>query len=251
MIVIPMAGLSRRFADAGYELPKYMLDLDGDTVFFHVLKSFKAYYDVEDFLFICRNTHQTQSFITNECNKLRINNFKITVIPKPTTGQAETVLMGLKGIDFNPHSSITIFNIDTVRPDFSFPSEPIIKEFDGFLEVFRGEGDDWSFVKTISKNDMHVVETAEKKRISDLCSTGLYHFAHATDFIEALEQERHKPKGQWHANELYIAPLYNHLIKKGKKIFAVEVLKEKVIACGTPKEYRDLKNKTNKISVDS
>ena len=33
MIVFPMAGLSRRFSEAGYDQPKYMLPLEGGPCF--------------------------------------------------------------------------------------------------------------------------------------------------------------------------------------------------------------------------
>ena len=38
-----MAGLSSRFAKAGYKVPKYMLDIDGNSVFYHAVSSFKRY----------------------------------------------------------------------------------------------------------------------------------------------------------------------------------------------------------------
>lgn len=41
IIIFPMAGLSSRFAKAGYDKPKYMLDLKGNSVFFHAVNSFK------------------------------------------------------------------------------------------------------------------------------------------------------------------------------------------------------------------
>ena len=31
-VVIPMSGMSRRFMDAGYTVPKYLLEIDGKTV---------------------------------------------------------------------------------------------------------------------------------------------------------------------------------------------------------------------------
>lgn len=39
IIIFPMAGLSSRFAKAGYDKPKYMLDLKGNSVFFHAVNS--------------------------------------------------------------------------------------------------------------------------------------------------------------------------------------------------------------------
>lgn len=52
IIIFPMAGLSSRFAKAGYDKPKYMLDLKGNSVFFHAVNSFKKYFKILN-LFLC------------------------------------------------------------------------------------------------------------------------------------------------------------------------------------------------------
>ena len=41
-LIFPMAGLSSRFANARYTEPKYMVDLNGNSVFAHVINGFKA-----------------------------------------------------------------------------------------------------------------------------------------------------------------------------------------------------------------
>jgi dTDP-glucose pyrophosphorylase len=81
-----------------------------------------------------------------------------------------------------------------------------------------------------------VLETAEKRPISDLCCTGLYHFAKASLFLEALAAERRKPSSR----ELYVAPLYNHLISKGARIHYQLIQPQEVVFCGVPAEYQQL-----------
>ena len=104
----------------------------------------------------------------------------------------------------------------------------------GWLEVFLGSGDNWSFVRPA--DEPHIAaETAEKNAISDLCCTGLYHFASGALFIEALAAERKSPA----APELYIAPIYNHLIKRGHKIGYGLIETQDVTFCGVPAEYAD------------
>lgn len=51
IIIFPMAGLSSRFAKAGYTKPKYMLDLKGNSVFFHAINGFKKYFNEYKFIF--------------------------------------------------------------------------------------------------------------------------------------------------------------------------------------------------------
>ncbi|MBU2136323.1 MAG: capsular biosynthesis protein, partial [Alphaproteobacteria bacterium] len=132
---------------------------------------------------------------------------------------------------------LTIFNIDTFRPAFTFPGPPLVA-MDGWLEVFRGEGANWSYVRPAPGPEPLALETAEKRPISDLCCTGLYHFARAGDFRRALAAERAAPQ----AAELYVAPLYNHLIGAGARIGYREIHRDQVIFCGTPAEYEGLLN---------
>ena len=51
MIIIPMAGKSSRFYKAGYTLPKFMLPLNGKTIFEEAVSSFKKYFKT-DFFFL-------------------------------------------------------------------------------------------------------------------------------------------------------------------------------------------------------
>lgn len=248
MIVIPMAGLSKRFADAGYKKSKYMLIVGGQSVFAHVMKSFEAYFASEYFLFICRDEPGTISFVADECRRLNIENGRLVTLKEPTRGQAETVALGLEQAEVGLGLPITIFNIDTIRPHFRFPPSDVLAGLDGYMEVFKGQGDHWSFALTKSQDDMSVLQTAEKKRISDLCSTGLYDFRRAGDFLSAYEEESKKPKEELQGQELYIAPLYNHLILRGRKILAVEIPPEHMIPCGTPDDFESFKQKIEKTS---
>lgn len=235
MIVIPMAGLSSRFFKAGYTKPKYMLEAHGMTLFDHAIMSFEKYFRTEKFLFIVRNVYDTANFVKKSAENLGVKNFKVVILDKETRGQAETVYLGLKDIDVNDNTSITIFNIDTFRPGFIYPSLENLG--DGYLEVFKGTGDNWSFVKPRSIESNEVIETAEKRAISNLCCTGLYHFSHQYDFEKAYEYYLNLPQEMWEKSELYIAPLYNYLINNNKIIHYQLINKEDVVFCGVPNEY--------------
>jgi len=239
MIVIPMAGMSSRFAAAGYKLPKYMLEAHGQTLFAHAVKSFEAYFDKLPFLFIARNIDETESFIHSECNKLGIISFKVVMLDFPTSGQAETVAIGLERALIDPAEMITIFNIDTFRPGFKFPPNLDLGVIDGYLEVFKGEGANWSYVLPDSSGNNSVLETTEKVPVSDLCCTGLYHFKSAKLFLEAYGDFRDNGRIRFKLNELYIAPMYNLLIQKNADIRYSVIDPDEVIFCGVPAEYLD------------
>ncbi|WP_199614025.1 glycosyltransferase family 2 protein [Paenibacillus alkalitolerans] len=229
MIVIPMVGKSSRFFTAGYNIPKFMLPIQDRTVFSHAILSFEKYFSDEEFLFLTRNDYNAEEFVTNEVNRLGIKNYTVKVFEKETNGQAETVFLGLH--DINRQEEVFIFNIDTFLLNFEKPQW--IEECDGYLEVFIGEGENWSYVRSGINNS--VIETAEKEKISNLCCDGLYYFKEKALFDQAyyyFEKNNMKIK-----DEYFIAPLYNVLINIGLDIRYSVINENEVIICGTPEEY--------------
>jgi hypothetical protein len=229
-----MAGLSRRFTLAGYGLPKYMLPVGDTTVFAHAVGSFAGLFADTPFLFIGRHVADTEAFLRRECARLGIADARIAMLEQETAGQAETVELGLLQAGIGNDEPVTIFNIDTFRARFAFPAGNWFTSSDGYLEVFRGSGANWSYVGPAETGgEPLVARTTEKQPISDLCCDGLYHFARAGDFHQALGEERASPS----LPELYVAPLYNHLIRVGRRIHYDIVPEEMITFCGVPAEY--------------
>jgi len=244
MIVLPMAGLSSRFIKAGYRAPKYMLELGGRSVFTHALTSFEAFFDTEQFLIICRNTAGTPAFVCTECAAagLAPGRLKLVVLDAETSGQAETVALGLDRAGSGDGERLTIFNIDTFRPGFRHPDAFDPAMVDGYVEVFRAPGEHWSFVRPDPSDPgvCRAIEVAEKVRISDLCSTGLYHFRTVGLFRALYAGIAAQDPATLQGGERYIAPLYNTAIREGRDIRYSLIPKGAVAFCGTPAEYEAL-----------
>ena len=242
VIIFPMAGESRRFQDAGYTLPKYELPLAGQSVFRHAVRSFSHYFQSAQFLFVHRTGADV--FVQAECKALGIKKFDLVEVRRTTRGQAETVQVGLEAASISDRETIAIFNIDTFRPGLRFPPLSFLMSVGGYLEVFKGSGPNWSYVRPSSEHPSRAIETSEKVQISDLCCTGLYYFQKAGDFKKCLSNDLNADAGG-SSSELYVAPLYNHLIKAGTPIGYYEINREDVIFCGIPIEYENLR-KTGK-----
>ena len=233
-IIIPMAGMSNRFLKAGFSLPKYMLYVGQKSVFRLSIESFNKYFNKELIIFICRNIYNTVEFIESECKIVGLNFYKIVVLDTITRGQAETVSIGISKLNLPSSTPLTIFNIDTFRKNYTKPEN--IEKYDGYLEVFEGQGSNWSYVKENINELNLVLETTEKNPISNLCSDGLYYFK----TIEIFEKTYNIALSNQlkDSSELYIAPLYNHLIEDGYKIYYHKIdIKDELIFCGTPVEY--------------
>jgi hypothetical protein len=160
----------------------------------------------------------------------------IVELDVPTRGQAETVLLGLRETGCGRNEAMLVFNIDTIRPGYVFPTTAMGS--DGYLEVVRAAGEHWSFVRPAASFERRVAQTTEKRRVSELCCTGLYYFARTADFMDACDSALREAEAyldRW--GELYVAPLYNTLIDAGRRIVYDEAPASRVHFAGTPAEY--------------
>lgn len=236
-----MAGLSSRFSKAGYTKPKFQLEIENETMFEWAVKSFKKYFTTDTFLFIAREEDKYKSFLETKIKNLGIKDFRICFLDFQTKGQAETVYEGLiRNLDNIPNEGLYIFNIDSKKHNFIEPEW--INEVDGYLELFLGHGDHWSFAQL--DRESNVLQTAEKNRISDLCSNGLYYFKSFETYRLAYKDMMDNSK--FDKGECYIAPMYNFLISNEYVIKGKVVPLSSISFCGTPNEYKDLLSTCNK-----
>jgi NDP-sugar pyrophosphorylase family protein len=254
MIIFPMAGLSSRFFEAGFNKPKFMLPLRGESVFFNVIEKFRKFFTSEVFIFTCRTEYNTPAFIRNELSKLGLSedNFRICCLPVETRGQADTVALSLDIQKVSACEPITIFNIDTIRHDFDYPVFFEHKNVDGYLEVFIGEGTHWSFVVPVKsqqgeKLSGRAQSVVEKSRVSNLCSNGLYYFRSSELFKELFDEMVNRNLAV--NNEFYIAPMYQIAIEKGLDIRFSQTSTNLLEFCGTPEEYSALYTQKPKLQT--
>ena len=227
--IIPMAGRGSRFADVGVTTPKPMIDVMGRPMYAWSTESLPLEL-ASKLIFVCLKEHLDACGLGEDI-KQRYGKFNPVVIPLDhvTEGQACTVLLAERHIDNDDH--LVIYNADTwCRTQLGTTLKALPETVAGLLGVFRAAGDRWSFARTDESG--RVVETAEKKRISDLACTGLYHFSHGRDFVRYAHQmidENDRTKG-----EFYVAPVYNRMIADGLWI-GVDVADE-AAALGTPQD---------------
>lgn len=241
MIIFPMAGLSKRFSRAGYELPKYMLEAHEESLFYHSVMSFRSYFTQQRFCFVALDRYETRSFIIDECRKMGLINYEIIVLEEPTRGQAETVYLALQRLNLLADEELLIFNIDTFRPGFSWPKEFDLTDVDGYLETFIGSGANWSNVLPKDELRQTVQLTAEKQQISEYCCTGLYFWKRSGDYCKIYENHAAQFADKATNGELYIAPMYNDMIQQGKKVRYSIVTRDEVVFCGIPEEYEEFR----------
>jgi CTP:molybdopterin cytidylyltransferase MocA len=241
MIIFPMAGRSSRFYKAGFTRPKYMLPLGksyrGVSVFRACVESFKSYFGSETFVFVHLNDEGVREFLEAELKAAGVpeKSCRFVALEDTTSGQAETVAKGIEGSELDVDEQLIIFNIDTIRPGFKLPECVNNKDVAGYIEVVKADGDHWSFVGAAENGRVETV--TEKKRISDLCSTGLYYFRSTEAFLKAYRTTQDVDVKSLQGGERYVAPLYNILIAQGQDIRYDLIPMSQVLFSGTPDEY--------------
>jgi NDP-sugar pyrophosphorylase family protein len=230
-IVIPMAGRGKRFADIGVREPKPLIPVLGKPMYSWAVDGLPLRSDVQ-LIFICLAEHLTNTALEKDIHTRYVaNRPTIIALDHVTEGQACTVLTA--GNSINSNDPLVIFNADTYSPTTLMQALPGMgPSVAGVLDVFKGQGSHWSFARVDGQG--RVVETAEKRRISQWATTGLYYFSRGADFVRHAQDmiaadERSN-------GEFYVAPVYNRMIAAGADIRINPV--ETIWVLGTPEELK-------------
>jgi dTDP-glucose pyrophosphorylase len=231
-IVMPMAGRGSRFAEVGHDVPKPLIDVRGRPMYAWAMDSLPLAL-ARRVIFICLAEHLEHRALADDIRSRYASLDPIIIsLDHVTEGQACTVLVGREHIAND--QPLIIYNADTYsRSGIEQRLRTLPRDVDGILAVFRAPGDKWSFARTDDSG--RVVETAEKRRISEWATTGLYHFVRGNDFVrhaEAMIAANERERG-----EFYVAPVYNRLVAAGANI-RIDVADE-VWVLGTPEDLAD------------
>lgn len=229
-LLLCMAGLYRRFREAGYATPKFLLPWKGTTVLDHVLD-------------VARESGARPRLVANRRDEVHAETLRAIlaraggergdlVFVGDTAGQAETARLGIEAFGLaNLDSPLLIHNIDTllIGRDWGRIHTDLARA-DGWIDVFDADGPQYSYVETDTED--RVLRIREKEVISRLATTGLYGFASARAYLDALA--RSTPS----RGEIYVSDVYARMLGDGATILAPAPRDaERTIVLGTPAEY--------------
>lgn len=214
-IVVPMAGRGSRFAQAGYEMPKPLIDVYGHPMIEYVTKNIMPKCE-HRYIYICQEEH-LKKYNLSEQLEMMAPGCKIVTVDHITEGAACTVLLAEKYIDNN--DALMIANSDQYIDTDIDAYLSAMKQHDGLIMTMPADDPKWSFIKV--NEDGFVVMVREKEVISNEATVGIYNYAHGSDFVRFAHQMIDK---NIRVNgEFYVAPVYNEMIDAGKKIIYCNV----------------------------
>ena len=224
-----MAGMGKRFADVGYPDPKPFIPVKGKIMIERVLNN--LHYKDARYILIARKEHVEARKDQVEYLKKKYN-VVIEEVDRVTDGAACTVLKAHRHI--NNDIPLLIANSDQIV-DVSiadFIDDCSKRNLDGSILTFPSNHPKWSYAK-IDSNGI-VTEVREKVVISNKATVGIYLFDQGKDFIDgALDMISQADKVN---HEYYVCPIYNHLIKTGKKIGTFDISEDQMHGTGTPED---------------
>lgn len=228
-VLIPMAGAGSRFAEAGYALPKPLIDVEGKMMINVVLDNLGL---DANYIFIVQQEHLEKYNLDTILN-LMVDNPRIVVVDGLTEGAACTTLLAKEFIDND--KPLFIANSDQyVEWDVqNFMYQMQERDCDAGIVTFNADDPKWSYAK-VDENGL-VTKVAEKFPISDEATVGFYYWKHGADYVKYAEQmikREIRVKG-----EFYVCPVFNEAIDDCKQVRTFRA--DRMWGLGTPDDLTE------------
>lgn len=261
-LVIPMSGYGQRFVNAGYKIPKPLIEVDGLPIIQHVVNLFPK---IEDIIFICNQNHLEKTDM-REILKQKFPNAKILSSGyEKTKGPVDTVLKVIEHLSDEKKILISYCDYSSVWSFDKFVKELEENDPDGCIVGYTGfhphmlGNDNYAFVKL--ENNL-VVQVKEKEpftknKMDEFASNGTYYFKNkkiVENYFNFLVNNGPNINGEY-----YVSLVYNKMVNDSLKVTTFTI--DKMLQWGTPYDLEIYKkwssyfesklNSTNSIAVEN
>jgi len=224
-----MAGRGSRFSEAGYKLPKPLIDVNGSPMIELVINNLTPRTFKPKFIFICQSNILKSSIFTSFIERIN-SEHQIIAIDYITNGAAETVLLARDYIDNDNH--LMIANCDQfVNINIDDYLEHAFK-YNACIMTMKANHPKWSYIKY---KDNEIVDVIEKKVVSDDATVGIYNYSSGRLFVNSADSMIRKNIRV--NNEFYVAPVYKEIIESGMSISTYDI-SGNMHGLGTPEDLQ-------------
>lgn len=234
-VIIPIGGLGKRFTDAGYTLPKPLINLFLKPIIFWLLDNLNVN-STDNVYIICNKS--LREFRFDSLIKKKYPSFKIVFLDSDTRGAAETILVGTKQIRNNKETILldgdTFYNIDLISKYRDSKNKNMIVSFSQ-----TDKNPVYSYIKV--NKDGIVTHIAEKERISELANTGAYAFESLSELKKYCKLV--VDKDLKFNNEFYMSRVISEMITSDKKFCSLTISESDFDVVGTPFQYKLFQNR--------
>ena len=239
-IVIPMAGMGKRFLAAGYETPKTLIPIEGRSVVEHVVRHFSP---EDDFVFGINQEHDQKTPLRSVLQALAPRG-KIISMPYEKGGPIATVNHMLAAIADNEPVIVNYCDFSWVWDYEHFKKTIRSTDCDGAVICYRGFHPHLlgpNQYATLDSDGPWMKEIREKhswhdNKQKDWTSSGTYYFkkgAYIKKYFKEIE-----PHADWRINgEHYVSQIYQLMKEDGLKILIYEI--PYMLQWGTPEDMEE------------
>lgn len=203
------------FQQAGFKVPKNWVTYKGHTI---LESSILCYANPTGQTKVLLRGKETGNW-ENRSEDLQVPGIQAIFLTRPTQGALCTALMGLDGLSLDEPL--------VVGPGDSFIRNGILDIVSKFLDdkatastlLFSSSDELYSYARLMPDGD--ISEMAEKRKISEWASTGLFMFRHARDFLDA---------GSWvlsqnmrTGSEFFMSSSLNYLVMRGDRVRGIKL----------------------------
>lgn len=233
-LIMPMGGAGSRFFKNGFVVPKPLIEINDKPFFYWATQSINKFVKVKDITFVVLQDH-IDNFEIDKKIKEFYPKAKLVVIPHVLNGAVLTCMEGVKKIKDDLPIIFNDCDHAFISSDFNdYCSKGDFKDYDGALLTFTSKEPKYSFLKMDKKGN--VIETVEKKPVSNHAICGAYYFKNKHVFLSSCEDYLEK----CNYSEYFVSGVYNVLASKKGIIhnFKCDIH----VPFGTPDEYYEAKD---------
>lgn len=207
--------------------PLCLAEIDGVSLIERIIGNTRAIPDVK-YIFALLDK-EVKRFHLDQAVSLLAPNSKIVCVPDSTKGSACTALLAASQI--NPDDSLLIISANELVECDLYEVVRYFEEsnLDAGTLIFHSIHPRYSYVRL--NEDLMVTEAAQQNPISSHATTGIFWFKRASEFIDSAKAAIRKDSTT--SGNFYLAPTFNELILKQKRIGVFKIENEK---------YHPLKN---------
>lgn len=241
--MIPLGGLGSRFQTEGYlTRPKPFVPILGKPMILWVLESLS--FGKEDTLVVVYNpSFMNIGNFMREVVGSRHPRCHFVELPGPTRGAAETVLLGLKGLEASLQEQPTLL----VDGD-TFYTTDVVSKFRAVASTHNAvfcfhdtqPNPIYSYI-TLNEAD-NITEVKEKVKISDWANSGCYCFRNGAQLAaecEALIEANSRQASQDGIGEFYTSGVIAAMLAKGEPFRALKIDVGDIHVLGTPAQVAE------------
>jgi beta-phosphoglucomutase-like phosphatase (HAD superfamily)/dTDP-glucose pyrophosphorylase len=232
-IVVPMAGRGSRFSEAGYALPKPMIDVCGKPMIERVLECLPR---EANFVFIL----PPESLGWDDDLPHLVSGIRPGSVSWRVSGVTEGAACTVLGAEWKvgPDERIVVANCDQLVHGIDWDEVTTSTyQDDGFVLVFEGSGDKWSYAIESPDRPGYADAFVEKRQVGNLATCGVYSvdrswklFAAIKDMVRADDRTN---------GEFYLCPALNYLRRPDGEKPSIRLVRCGMTGLGTPEDLEE------------